>query len=210
MRGHRGSIPALLALGMTCAAASGDDTLFRDRVAPIFETHCVRCHGSKTAKGGLALDSAEGLTRGGEAGAAVTPGKPAESLLLEMVAGDAPEMPKAGKPLTSAEVASIRQWVESGAHWPSGLRLRNPAASAAPWWAIQPLRRAAVPAVCDANRPRTAIDRFILARLEKEGLKPNPEADRRTLIRRLTFDLHGLPPSWEQVEAFVADPGPDA
>ncbi len=205
----RGDEPARPS-GSPKVAVAVDEALFRERVAPILESRCVRCHCSKAAKGGLTLDTAEGLARGGKGGPAVAPGKPGESLLLEMVAGESPEMPKSGKPLSRLEVASLRSWVEAGAHWPSGVSLRDRAKSAADWWAIKPLDRPKPPSVRDTSWSRTPIDRFVLARLEEKGLRPNPEADRRTLIRRLTFDFHGLPPTWDETQAFVADSRPDA
>jgi hypothetical protein len=185
----------------------GDDTWFRDRVAPLLESRCVRCHGGVATKGGLSLATAQALRNGGDSGPAVEPGKPEESLLLEKVSGEAPEMPKGGRPLSADERTVLRQWIEQGAHWPEGLVLREPKTE---WWAIRPLERPRVPHVRRTSWIRTPIDAFVLEGLEDRGLGPSPEADRRTLVRRLTFDLIGLPPTLEEVEAFVGDDSPDA
>ncbi len=132
------------------------------------------------------------LFRGGDGGPAVVPGKPGESLLIEMVSGDAPEMPQKDRPLSREQVAGLRRWVEEGAHWPEGLVLKDRRFDGETWWSLRPLTRPPVPApsVHDRGWVRTPIDAFVLARLEAQGLRPRPEADRRTLIRRLTFDLH--------------------
>ncbi|MDB5351719.1 MAG: Protein of unknown function (DUF1553)/Protein of unknown function (DUF1549)/Planctomycete [Planctomycetota bacterium] len=194
---------ALLMVGRGVAA---DD--FRDKVAPILEARCVRCHGETAKKGGLALHTAEAMKAGGESGAAIEPGKPGESLLIEKITGVKPEMPKGGKPLSANEVAAIRRWIEAGAEWPKGLALKEPKAAAGPWWAIQPLNRPKVPQA--TNWARNPIDAFVLSAMVDRKLAPGPEAGRATLIRRLTFDLHGLPPSPEDIQAFLNDKRPDA
>ena len=201
--------PTILAvlLGAIPAAGAAEDGAFREEVAPIFRDRCLRCHGGAATRGGLSLATADALRRGGENGAAVEPGKPGESPLLEAVSGAVPEMPKGGPPLTAAQVASLRTWVERGATWPDGLALVPPKPEL---WALRPIARPPVPAVKDVAWVRTPIDAFILKALEDRGLAPRPEADRRTLIRRLSFDLIGLPPTPEEVDAFVADPAPDA
>ena len=145
--------------------------LFREQVAPILERRCLHCHGAETQKGGLSLASGKGVLRGGENGPAVVPGKPGESLMLEMVSGDAPEMPQKDRPLSKEQVEGLRRWVEQGAHWPEGgaegssLRWRDLVG-------VPALAAADVPAVRDRSWPRTPIDAFVLARLEAEGLGP--------------------------------------
>ena len=167
-----------------------------------------------TAAGALAA------TRMAEKAAAVVPGKLDESLIIEAIRHDGLEMPPTGK-LDDAKIATLTRWVESGAAWPGGgghastsapatARVKEFSAEDRAWWAFQPLRRPEVPAVEDGGWSRNPIDRFLFARLEAEGLAPAPEADRTALIRRLSFDLLGLPPSPEEVDAFVADDGPDA
>ena len=201
----------LLAIAPSRIATAGEpDRDFRERVAPILERRCLRCHGSETARGGLSLASRESALRGGENGPAIVPGQPAESLLVEMISGDSPEMPQKEKPLTVAQVEGLRRWVEQGAHWPAGLVLKDRRFEGQSWWSFRPLARPMVPQVRDRGWVRTPIDAFILARLEAENLHPSPEADRRTLIRRLTLDLHGLPPTPDQIARFLNDPTPDA
>jgi cytochrome c553 len=200
----------MIALSITTAARGGDGELFREKVAPILEARCVRCHGMGAKKGGLSLTSAEALRAGGEGGPVVEPGKPGESTLIEKVSGEKPEMPKGGRPLSGEEVAALRKWVEDGAHWPSGVTLRGPKADATGWWAFRPIERPRVPDVKDSTWVRTPIDAFVLAALERKGVRPSPEADRRTLIRRVTFDLTGLPPSPGEIDAYLKDSAPDA
>ncbi|MBI1901124.1 MAG: DUF1553 domain-containing protein [Planctomycetia bacterium] len=190
------------------AARAADDP-FRAQVAPIFEHHCLRCHQGERPKGGLSLVTEESFRRGGDGGAVVAPGKPEESLLFDMISGDKPEMPKEGEPLTKEQISAIRSWIENGVKWPAGLALRDKRFEGQSWWSLEPIARPAVPAV-DSPWVRSDIDRFILDRLNREGLSPSPEAGRRTLIRRLSYDLHGLPPTPEEIAAFDADGSPDA
>jgi mono/diheme cytochrome c family protein len=205
------SLGILLVLPAASGADAGDlGRVFREQVAPILERSCLHCHGAETAKGGLSLASRGGLLRGGENGPAVVPGKPGESLLIEMVSGAAPEMPQKDRPLSREQVEGLRRWVEQGAPWPDGLALEDRRFDGETWWAFRPLTRPPVPAVRDRGWPRTPVDAFVLARLEAEGLRPRPEADRRTLIRRLTFDLHGLPPTPVEIDRFLGDESPDA
>ncbi|HEV3120740.1 MAG TPA: DUF1549 domain-containing protein, partial [Isosphaeraceae bacterium] len=190
-------------------AESGDDGFFRDQVAPIFRERCVMCHGGKAPKGQLSLATGETLRNGGASGPAVVPGKPDESLLLDMISGDEPEMPQKGEKLAPEQVARIRTWIEQGATWPRDLVIAQ-AKPDVTWWSLRPLAHAAIPRVRKPEWVRTPIDAFILAQLDRAGLEPSAEADRRTLIRRLTFDLHGLPPTPEEVNGFCNENSPDA
>ena len=199
-----------LGLAATGTGAGADDPTFRDKVAPILEQRCLHCHGEATKKGNLSLRTAAAAFKGGDSGPAIVPGKPGESVLLDMIDGDPPEMPQKEQPLSRQEVASIRSWIEHGAAWPAGLALTDRRFEGQRWWAFAPLVRPRVPAVIGSIWARTPIDSLILATLAKQGLKPSPEADRRTLIRRLTFDLIGLPPTPEEIEAFARDRNPDA
>ncbi|HEX8200798.1 MAG TPA: DUF1549 domain-containing protein, partial [Isosphaeraceae bacterium] len=210
MRIARESLLLLGFLAGPMAAGAADDGEFRTRVAPIFEARCVRCHGPEKPKGGLSLATARGLLAGGDGGPAVVPGRPEESLLLEMIAGPAPEMPRGGDPLPAEAVATIRHWIEQGAPWPEGLVLKSARSGAGPWWSLTPLARPEIPRVHAADRVRAPIDAFLLKALEAKGLAFGPEADRRTLIRRLSFDLTGLPPTPEEVDGFLHDTAPDA
>ncbi len=183
---------------------------FPEKVAGLLESRCVRCHGGTSVKGKLDLHTREGAAKGGLSGPAVVPGKPEESLLIDFVTGDEPLMPKGGAPLSADEVTELTRWIAAGAEWPEGLVLKERKAEDGPWWAIQPLTRPEEPRVAESAWVRTPIDAFVKRGLDANGLKPRPEADRVTLIRRLSFDLHGLPPTPEEVDTFVADSRPDA
>ena len=189
--------------------ARADDKFFREQVAPILESQCVRCHEGDKPKGGLSLVSAARFKQGGESGPIVVPGKPDESMLVDYISGGKPEMPKDAKPLSAKEVATIRQWIENGAVWPENVELTDKRRHDLNWWSLQPLSRPSPPAV-RSDWVRTPIDSFILAKLTEHKLSPAADADRSTLIRRLYFDLVGLPPSYEDVQAFVTDTNPQA
>jgi Protein of unknown function (DUF1553)/Protein of unknown function (DUF1549)/Planctomycete cytochrome C len=204
-----------LVLALTSPARAMDEKGARDhfetKVRPILVEHCYPCHSVEAAKskGGLKLDSRDGLRVGGDSGPAVVPGKPAESLLLgaiEHADGVEPMPPKAKLP--DPVIADIRRWIELGATDPRDTPTR-PAASTKDRWALRAVARPSLPED-SGGWVRNPIDAFVLAKLRESKLGPSPEADRRTLIRRLTFDLIGLPPSPEEVEAFLADPAPDA
>ena len=192
------------------AAADAEPVDFVKTVAPILEQRCLRCHSADKAKGNLSLTSRESALRGGDGGPLLVPGKPDESRLIEMVTGNKPEMPAEGTPLTKADIDRLREWISAGAGWPAGLTLKERTADGRSWWSFQPVKRPNAPTIKQENWVRNDIDRFVLAKLEQNRLTPSAEADRRTLIRRLTFDLHGLPPSPESVEAFVLDADPQA
>ncbi|MCX7420806.1 MAG: PSD1 and planctomycete cytochrome C domain-containing protein [Planctomycetia bacterium] len=195
-----------------------DTEFFERKVRPLLVQHCYSCHARGQKKGGLSLANRAGLLAGGESGAVVALGKPAESSLIAAVeqTGDV-QMPPNGK-LSKDEIAVLRKWVELGAPWPESATKDGGGIRAAgvitdedrQFWSFRPVRASEPPAVRDVAWPRRAIDHFVLAQLEASGLKPVAEADRRTLIRRATFDLIGLPPTVEEVEAFVADEHPQA
>jgi hypothetical protein len=188
---------------------------FESRVRPVLSKNCFACHtGSKL--GGLQLDTREHLLKGGNSGPAVVPGQPEKSLLILAVqrTHERIKMPPAGK-LSDEEIAGLTAWVKMGAVWPSESVAAKPAGyvitpEQRAFWSFQPVRKPAVPVVRDTRWAQTTIDRFILAKLESEGLKPVRRADRRALIRRVTLDLIGLPPAPGEVDAFVADRSPDA
>jgi mono/diheme cytochrome c family protein len=200
---------------MPAAADAADAVDFQRHVAPLLSACCVSCHSAGQAKGGLDLSSRAGALRGGENGASIVPGRPAESWLLDMiVSGDKgrPEMPAKGEPLSAAEVKLVREWIAAGASWPEKLVLHEPAKAGADWWSLVPLAKAEPPAPASlpAAWKQSPIDRFVGAKLIERHLSPNPEADRRTLIRRVTYDLLGLPPTPEETAGFVHDSRPDA
>ncbi len=194
----------------TSAPAFADDLSidFERDVKPIFAKTCVRCHGAKKLQGGLALDTKVAAFTGGDDGPAIVPGKSAESRLYRYVAGldEDTVMPPDGDELPAAQVATIKAWIDQGAVWNE----TSVAKTGTDHWSFKKPARPELPAVKQASWPHNEIDRFVLARLEKEGFSPSPEADRATLIRRLSLDLTGLPPSIEEVDAFLADTRADA
>ena len=196
----------LVVAGLSAAASAADGVdAFRERVEPILTRRCGGCHShaAATMEGGLALDSRSGWATGGSRGPAIVPGDPDGSLLIRAVRHVDPDlrMPEEG-PLPPEEVAILEAWVAAGAADPR--TAPPPPGAARDWWSLRPLERPVVPA---GPHP---VDAFVDARLVAEGLAPAGEADRRTLARRLFHDLHGLPPTPEEVAAFVDDPAPDA
>ncbi len=179
--------------------------------ARVLENRCVSCHAGTKPKGKLALDSLAGMMQGGESGPAIVMGKAEESILLDYVTGTTPEMPKNAPPLSADEVASLRRWMEAGAPWPDGKKLEDRHVPDAQWWSFRTLTRPSVP-MASSNNDIIAnpIDAFVAAKLREKGLPQSPAADRRTLIRRLSFDLTGLPPTPEEVQAYLTDPDSDA
>ena len=189
---------------------------FESKIRPIFADKCFKCHSAQAekVKAGLLLDSREGVLKGGETGPAVVPGDPEKSLLIKAVRyTDADlQMPPKGSKLSDEQIADLEAWVKMGAPDP-----RAATAGQKDWkdagrnhWAWQPLKKSAVPEVKDAAWARTPVDNFIRARLDEKNLKPNPPADKRTLIRRASFDLIGLPPTADEVRDFLQDESPDA
>jgi len=185
-------------------AAEEPASFFEHRIAPILESRCVSCHSAENAKGGLNITSRESLLNGGDSGPSVVPGEVDESWFLDMGSGGEPEMPKDSKPLTTEQIGDLRKWIKGGAEWPKNAKVR------AQLWSLRPVVRTEVPEVQNQQWVRNPIDAFILRRLETEGLAPAPAADKLTLIRRATFDLHGLPPTPQQIDEFLADNSEDA
>ena len=183
---------------------------FARDIQPILQSTCYECHGAKKTKAHLRLDSAAAIMKGGETGPIVIPGKSDESLIVRRVLGlDGDDrMPKDGDPLPPAQIALIRSWIDQGAKWPAGEPA--PAVTASEpeqpvHWAYRRPARPALPEVRNTSWVRTPIDRFVLARLEKESLSPSAEAPLEILVRRVSLDLVGLPPSPAEVDAVVAD-----
>ncbi|MBX3731174.1 MAG: PSD1 domain-containing protein [Verrucomicrobiae bacterium] len=181
-------------------------------IAPLFERHCVSCHGPERQRGGLRLDVRTRALAGGNSGPAIVPGRSAESPLLHFVIGEPADMrmPREGEPLSNGEVGLLRAWIEQGAPWPQSQSDAGEADPARTHWAFQPLMRPAVPVAASAAEPLQPVDAFIDARLAAEGLRRNPEADPRSLIRRLYLVMLGVPPGPGEVEAFVNDTASDA
>jgi mono/diheme cytochrome c family protein len=192
---------------------------FETSVRPLLISRCYECHGPDSkGEGGLRLDSRAAALRGGDSGPAIVPGQPDESLLIDAVRyGDIFQMPPQSK-LPEDEINTLTAWVRQGAPWPGDDLATRPdgdghtdfSEEEKSFWAFQPPREPAVPPVRRGDWPQSPLDHFILAGLEAQGLSPAPAADRRTLIRRATFDLIGLPPTPEEVEAFLADQSSDA
>jgi hypothetical protein len=212
----------LLGLGSPARAAEPDAAgveFFEKEVRPLLVEKCHECHGAKPKiKGGLNLTSRAGLLKGGETGPVVVAGKPEESRLVKALHYiDPPRMPPKGK-LQEREIAVFTRWVKMGVPWTPETAVKPSDAGKTfeitpeqrRFWAFQPMAKPTPPPVKDASWPRAELDRFILAALEARGLKPAKPADRRTLIRRATFDLIGLPPTPEEIDAFLKDDSPEA
>jgi hypothetical protein len=211
----------LLARAGEAFAASPDANagieFFEKEIRPILVDHCYGCHSSqaeKGIKGGLNLETSVGLRKGGENGPAIVPGDPEHSLLIKAVRyGDEHlQMPPKDKKLPALQIQNLEAWVKMGAPDPrtGAVHTASTAVDPKSHWAFKPIVSPAVPAVKNQSQVQTAVDAFLLARLEPKGLKLSPQADRRTLIRRAFFDLTGLPPSPTEVERFLDDKSPDA
>ena len=204
--------PVLAAMAFGLSVAAGADLAklppvatgrigFEKDVAPILENACVGCHGPKRAENGLRLDTADGARKGGDHGPAFVAGKSEGSLLVQVTAGihaELAQMPKKGDKLTSAQIGTLRAWIDQGADWPATAKVDK----AAHHWAFKAPVRPEVPGARDVGRgTRDPIDAFIAARLAREGLKIAPPADKTTLLRRVHLDLVGLPPTQQWATA---------
>jgi mono/diheme cytochrome c family protein len=213
---------AVVACCLTSAVAARQGTtpaqsaeFFESRIRPILAANCFDCH-TADKKGGLRLDSREAILAGGESGPAIEAGKPDDSLLIQAVrqAAGAPKMPYGRPKLKPEDIDALAEWVRAGAPWPASSAPPAPAPAATrrpitadqrAFWAFQPLAKTPPPAVRDAGWAKNDVDRFVLARLEHDGLTPVAPADKLALIRRATLDLIGLPPTPEDVDAFMKD-----
>ena len=215
------SVCTLVMLSAVLCAAETKPTVagvafFEAKVRPVLVKHCYSCHSAeaKKARGKLVVDTRAGLLAGGETGPAVVPGKPLSSLLLKAVRHDGLAMPPTDR-LSAAIVADLEKWVRMGAPDPrDGKAIATGATidveKGRRFWAFQPPRPSVPPIVRDTAWSHGPIDRFLLARLEAKGLRPAPDADRATLLRRVSLDLTGLPPTLAESEAFLEDRAPDA
>lgn len=218
-------LPAAIALcGAVAAAAELNEAekldYFEKNIRPVLASQCYACHSQKSnvAQGNLYVDSKEGLARGGKSGVpAVVPGRPEESLLLKAMRGDHKDlrMPP-GKALPTETVGLFTEWIKMGAPDPRTSTAKWVEATSYDWekerkhWAYQPVRKPAVPKTRDPEWTRTEIDRFVKAMLDEQGLRPVGKASKRTLLRRVTYDLTGQPPTPEEMKAFLADGSPQA
>ncbi len=202
----------LVAIGILAASAASllaAPVDYVKEIRPILAERCYQCHGATQPKRGLRLDTAASALKGGQSGPAIQPGKSSDSLLVQVISGthkDLARMPYKKPPLSDAQIALVRRWIDEGAKAPA-----NEQPGSKVHWAFVAPKRPEVPEIRSSQfAVRNPIDAFILARLAKEKLTPSPEADRVTLIRRLSLDLLGLPPKPEEVDAFVSDKSPDA
>ena len=191
------------------SASARDIKFFEKQIAPILKRRCYECHSHKSgkAKGGLVLDSRHGWAKGGNEGAAIIPGKPGESLLMEAVRYESYEMPPKEQ-LPAEEIALLEKWIAMGA--PDPRQSPTPEIDPEKLWALQSIVKPDIPSVKDKKWPRDDLDTFILAKLEKTGIHPVSDADRYTWLRRVTFDLTGLPPTPDEIETFISDPSEQA
>ncbi len=193
---------------------------FEKQIRPILAERCFKCHGGEKTKAGLKLTSRATFVAGGDSGPAAVPGKPEQSLFIQAVRQQNDlKMPPNGK-LPPQEIDQLARWVGMGMPWPETKVGNSVTARQGEsyqftgeqrrFWSFQPLRAAALPAIRTTSWPRSDIDRLVLAKLEDRGLRPAQAAEKRTLIRRATFDLTGLPPTPEEIDAFLGDPSPEA
>jgi hypothetical protein len=205
----------LVRAGQAAEPARAEADFFEQKIRPVLVEHCFACHSARAPKlkGGLRLDTREGVRQGGESGPAIVPGKPDASLMLRALRYTEHKMPPRGQ-LPERVIADFQRWIETGAIDPR----TDASATAGPidveagkrFWSFQPPRAHVGPGVRDTAWPRKKVDRFILARLEEANLAPTPPAKRQTWLRRVSFDLIGLPPTPEEIDAFVADDSADA
>lgn len=180
-------------------------TFFETKVRPVLVDNCQACHGKSSQNGELRLDTAAGILKGGSSGEKIVTADPAQSILLKAVHQTGSLKMPPGKKLKAEEIINLEAWIKMGAPWPKDKSGEKP-----PLWSLQPVRSPQIPAVTNKKWLKNPIDAFVLAKLESSKLTPASEADRRTLIRRVTYDLIGLPPSAAEVDTFVADKASDA
>ncbi|MBX3435905.1 MAG: PSD1 domain-containing protein [Planctomycetaceae bacterium] len=209
-------LPTVLLVGTFFAASfdlptvcADDAADFLNEVRPLLESRCFECHGADAREAGLRLDRKSLALSGGDSGQVILPGKSAESPLIQRISSDDPatRMPPDGDPLTTEQITLLKSWIDTGAAWPDGVDAPK---EPSPHWAYQPIRRYDPPQGAASAQAANPVDAFVRARLIDAGIEPSPAADRHTLIKRLYYDLLGLPPHPEAVDAFVQDESPDA
>ena len=196
-----------------CVIAADDVVhadFFERYVRPVFVSHCLECHGPNTQESGLRVDSREHLLSGGDLGPAIVPGDPARSRLARAIRRQDDLAMPPDRELLPREILAIERWIQMGAFWPENETLSLETVGATTHWAFQSIQDPPQPATVDSTWLRTSIDAYILARLEAVSVAPSEAADRYTLLRRLTFDLLGMPPTYDDVQQFVHDPAPGA
>jgi hypothetical protein len=207
-------ILAILTPAALSAATPEQEEFFEKKIRPVLVESCYECHSSKKQQAGLRVDHIDFLKKGSENGPVLKPGDLVGSRIWEVLQHDPldTQMPPDSK-LDAAVLADIKRWIEMGAPWPASDVPATTEGAAVDWtqhWAFQPIGRPQPPETRNTAWPRTQIDRFVLAKLEASGMRPSDETDRATLLRRLKYDLLGLPPSFEEIQAFLADESPDA
>jgi len=211
--GASAAAPAAAPSGAQLTTAQS--AFFENKIRPLLTKNCYKCHSSDSLKlkGELLLDTREGLLKGGASGPAIVPGDPEKSLLIKAVRYADPElqMPPKGDKLSDEQINDLVTWVKMGAPDPrTGKAVAKTKSSGKDHWSFQPIKRPTIPAAQDASRITNPIDAFIASRLDEKGMKLSPPADKRTLVRRAYYDLIGLPPTPEEVQAFLDDKSPDA
>ena len=211
----------ILVADVSSGDEAADNSFFESKVRPLLISKCFECHGPDKPKAGLQMDSREAILAGGESGPCAVSGKPEESLLMEVIGyRNSVQMPPKSK-LSDTEIATLTEWVRRGLPWPNSKPTTSAPSTSTPastdfteeqkaFWAFQPVKQELPPIVANEARVRSAIDRFLMAELQSKGLSPSPAAPRQTLLRRVTLDLIGLPPTPAEVNAFLADESPDA
>ncbi len=199
--------------GQLAAPSAEGIEFFEKHIRPLFAARCLECHGEKR-QGGLQLNSRAAMLAGSDSGPTISPGDPGGSLLVQAVRyDDEPKMPPEGK-LPDDAIARLETWIKMGAPWPDdatpAAKRTDRAAAAGSHWAFQPITRPPLPVVVHKDWPRSPIDYFILSKLEQQGLEPSPPADRRTILRRASFDVTGLPAEAAQADRLTADEDPQA
>jgi len=215
-----GAALAILLLAPATGQDAAGDVDYAAQIEPLLRQNCYKCHGAEHPKGGLRLDRRDAALRGGDGTDHVlVPGKSAKSDLIARLRSNDPDvmMPPKGKRLPPDQIALIARWIDAGAVWPESAAAPSPVVPGRAitpeqraYWAFQPVRKPAVPVVKHADRVQNPVDAFILARLEREGLEPAPEASKLDLVRRVTYDLTGLPPTPAEIDAFLQDTAVDA
>lgn len=205
--GFRTLLTTALALLLSAAACAAEGSFFSAQVAPILQRRCLDCHNDAENSGGFSLQSANSMLAGGENSKAILPGKPDESYLVRLITSvdGSAEMPKDADPLSSKEVAILRDWIANGAKWPSDFQLKKAQVTDTDWWSLQAITRNEIPKVDTHadHRALTPIDDFVIRKLLDHGLSLSAEADARTLVRRLFYDLTGLPPTPQELKHWV-------
>ena len=198
------------AMSLAQEAAVGES--YSTQIKPLLAKHCALCHGSQKQQSGLRIDSAQGILDGGDTGPAIVPGDSAKSILAQAIMGaeGISKMPPEGPSLSAAEIALIRKWIDDGAKSPANEIADAAASRKSDHWSFQPVQRHVPPDVTLRGAVRSPLDSFVVARLERERIAPSPEADRATLIRRVTLDLLGVPPTPDELHDYLNDTAPDA